>query len=83
MNIDKIPIAEFHPLPQNFGPYRDLGPILIDRIAHIFEHYADLESGKWVKVTRWGEGDAAMDFIKAAMLRAEQQSEQQSEQKPG
>ncbi len=69
-----VPVDDLHPFYQNIGSYRDLRPIMIDQIAHFFEHYKDLEPGKWVKVKRWGEGEEAMDLIKTAMQRAEQQA---------
>ncbi|MDX2505088.1 MAG: inorganic diphosphatase [Gammaproteobacteria bacterium] len=28
-------------------------PRLLDTLAHFFEHYKDLEPGKWVKITGW------------------------------
>ncbi|MDO9237474.1 MAG: inorganic diphosphatase [Aquabacterium sp.] len=31
----------------------DLPELLIKQIKHFFEHYKDLEPGKWVKVTGW------------------------------
>jgi inorganic pyrophosphatase len=30
--------------------YTDLPPITLDQIQHFFEHYKDLEPGKWVKM---------------------------------
>jgi inorganic pyrophosphatase len=38
------------PLDQVFAAYR---------IVHFFEHYKDLEKGKWVKVEGWQDADAA------------------------
>ena len=34
--------------------YSDLPEITLQQIQHFFEHYKDLEPGKWVKVMRWG-----------------------------
>ena len=31
----------------------------LERIGHFFEHYKDLEKGKWVKVDGWGNAEAA------------------------
>lgn len=50
--------------------YRDLPDIVTRQIAHFFEHYKDLEEGKWVKVERWGDADEAKAMIKAAIERA-------------
>jgi inorganic pyrophosphatase len=37
----------------------DLNPMRLKTIAHFFEHYKDLEAGKWVKVEGWGDKAAA------------------------
>jgi inorganic pyrophosphatase len=43
--------------------YTDLPAITIDQIKHFFEHYKDLEIGKWVKVIRWGDAEEARSLI--------------------
>ena len=48
----------------------DMPQITLDQIAHFFEHYKDLEEGKWVKVERWGDASEAREMILAAMDRA-------------
>jgi len=40
-----------------------------DRIAHFFEHYKDLEQGKWVKVSGWGDAAAAREEIGESVER--------------
>lgn len=50
--------------------YEDLPKITIDQIRHFFEHYKDLEVGKWVKIVRWGDMAEAKNLIKEAILRA-------------
>ncbi|ODS02982.1 inorganic pyrophosphatase [Methyloceanibacter marginalis] len=45
--------------------------ILVEQIGHFFEHYKDLEQGKWVKVVRWAEHAEAADLIRAGIERAE------------
>ena len=53
------------PLDQVFVAYRkvrevrDLPEMTLERIVHFFEHYKDLEKGKWVKVEGWQDADAA------------------------
>ena len=37
----------------------DLNPMRLNTISHFFEHYKDLEKGKWVKVTGWHGIEAA------------------------
>jgi len=48
----------------------DLNPMRLKTIAHFFEHYKDLEPGKWVKVLGWGDAAEAREMISAAIARA-------------
>jgi inorganic pyrophosphatase len=50
--------------------YSDLPPITLQQIQHFFEHYKDLEPGKWVKVEDWGDTAHAQELIVAAIERA-------------
>jgi len=50
--------------------YRDLPQILIQQIAHFFEHYKDLENGKWVRIEQWGDADDARELIQRAIDRS-------------
>ena len=43
--------------------YTDLPDITLHQIQHFFEHYKDLEPGKWVKVVRWGDKEEAQRLI--------------------
>ena len=45
----------------------DLPVLLRDQIAHFFERYKDLETGKWVKTERWGDADEAKKAIVEAI----------------
>jgi inorganic pyrophosphatase len=49
--------------------YTQLPEITIQQIQHFFQHYKDLEPGKWVKVTGWGDAEEARRFIAAAIER--------------
>ena len=40
-----------------------------DRIAHFFEHYKDLEKGKWARVDGWDDAAAAKKEILASIAR--------------
>lgn len=62
-----VPVDKLHPYHRNISSYRDLPDILIKQIAHFFEHYKDLEEGKWVQVKRWGEAGEAHKMIDAAI----------------
>jgi inorganic pyrophosphatase len=50
--------------------YTDLPQISIDQIQHFFEHYKDLEPGKWVKFEGWGDAAEARRLIVEAIDRA-------------
>jgi inorganic pyrophosphatase len=50
--------------------YKDLPEITLSQVAHFFEHYKDLEPGKWVKIGAWGDVDMARQLIVEAMERA-------------
>jgi len=43
--------------------YSDLPESVIRRIAHFFEHYKDLEAGKWVNIDGWYGVDEAKKEI--------------------
>jgi len=47
----------------------DLPPVVLSQIEHFFEHYKDLEKGKWVKVEGWGDVEAARKEILDAAER--------------
>ena len=49
--------------------YTDLPKITLDQIQHFFEHYKDLEPGKWVRLDGWGDADEARRLIAEAIER--------------
>ncbi len=50
--------------------HTDLPDITVRQIQHFFEHYKDLEPGKWVKIKHWGDADEARRLIGEAIERA-------------
>ncbi|WP_181701249.1 inorganic diphosphatase [Chthonobacter albigriseus] len=50
--------------------HTDLPDITLHQIEHFFEHYKDLEPGKWVKVIGWGDAEEAKQMIQAAIEAA-------------
>jgi inorganic pyrophosphatase len=48
----------------------DLPEITRQQIQHFFEHYKDLEPGKWVKLKSWGDVTVAKQLIVEAIERA-------------
>lgn len=49
----------------------DLPELLRGQITHFFKHYKDLENGKWVKVNRWDNAEAAKAEIISSFERAQ------------
>jgi inorganic pyrophosphatase len=64
-----VPVDDLHPFYSNIRNYTDLPAVLIEQIAHFFEHYKDLEKGKWVKVVRWTDAVETAGLIRAAIER--------------
>jgi len=50
--------------------YTDLPRITVEQVQHFFEHYKDLEPGKWVKMQGWGDAAEAKRLIGEAIVRA-------------
>ncbi|MEO7148580.1 MAG: inorganic diphosphatase, partial [Rhodanobacteraceae bacterium] len=63
------------PIEKVFAGYahiKDIGdvpPHWRARIAHFFEHYKDLEEGKWAKLSGWGDVEAARAEIRESVGR--------------
>jgi inorganic pyrophosphatase len=68
--IITVPVDKLAPFYSGVQSYQDLPPILRDQIAHFFQHYKDLERGKWVNIVRWVGPDEAAELIAAAIARA-------------
>ena len=64
-----VPVDDLHPYYTDVSSYRDVRQVLLDQLAHFFEHYKDLERGKWVKVNRWGGTEEALDLIREGAER--------------
>jgi len=53
----------------NVQNYTDLPKILVEQIEHFFQHYKDLEPGKWVDLKCWDDADHARKLIMEAIER--------------
>jgi inorganic pyrophosphatase len=64
-----VPTNKLLSLYSRWNRPEDLNPMRLKAIEHFFEHYKDLEQGKWVKVQGWDGPEAAhkeiMDGIAA------------------
>ncbi|MEO5607716.1 MAG: inorganic diphosphatase [Polaromonas sp.] len=73
-----VPIDKILSIYGHWQKPEDMNPLRLKTIAHFFEHYKDLEAGKWVKVQGWEGPEAARKEITdgianyANALKAEQ-----------
>ncbi|MET0156105.1 MAG: inorganic diphosphatase [Rickettsiales bacterium] len=61
--IVAVPVSKTFPYFDAVKTVDELPAVLCDQIRHFFEHYKDLEKGKWVKVTGWGDLSTAKAII--------------------
>jgi inorganic pyrophosphatase len=50
--------------------FDDLPEITLKQVEHFFEHYKDLEPGKWAKIGGWHDRSVAHQLIRDAIERA-------------
>ncbi|MCD6195743.1 MAG: inorganic diphosphatase [Staphylothermus sp.] len=67
--IVAVPIEKIDPRFENIKDISDLPSNIRERIAHFFEHYKELEKGKWVKVIGWKNREEALKRIEEAIKR--------------
>jgi len=58
-----VPLQKLTVLYDDVKSYTDMPLLLINQVAHFFEHYKDLEAGKWVKIEGWEGIEAAQKEI--------------------
>ena len=68
--IIAVPVDRLNPYYINVRTLADLPAILYEQISHFFNHYKDLEEGKWVKILRWGNAAEARQMILDGVGRA-------------
>ncbi|MBB3021151.1 inorganic pyrophosphatase [Microvirga lupini] len=68
--IIAVPSSKLTQRYDRVANYTDLPEITIKQIEHFFEHYKDLEPGKWAKIIRWGDAEEARRLIVEAVERA-------------
>ncbi len=70
-----VPISKVLPMYAHWKSVDDVNPARLKALSHFFEHYKDLEEGKWVKVLGWEGVEAAhkeiMDGIENYRVAAE------------
>lgn len=68
----KVVAVPHEKIDNRFEGIKDVGDIsdaVKERIKHFFEHYKELEKGKWVRVRGWQGRDRACEAIKRAVER--------------
>lgn len=66
-----VPDNKVLPIYNHWASYLDINQHRLHQIQHFFEHYKDLEQGKWVKVQGWDGVDAAKQEIIDGIKRYE------------
>ncbi len=67
--IIAVPTKKVDP---DWGAYQDISEIsqaIKDKIKHFFEHYKELEPGKWVKIKNWQGKQTALAEIKKGLTK--------------
>jgi inorganic pyrophosphatase len=80
--IIAVPVDALAPFYSNVRSYRDLPKIMCEQIAHFFQHYKDLEKGKWVTIVKWVDVKGAEKLVLDAIARAQKPQESASRKVP-
>ncbi len=67
--IVAVPRDKTDPTFSNIKDINDIPQAIRNKIIHFFEHYKELEPGKWVKISGWGSANEAKERIKKAIDR--------------
>ena len=62
-----VPIDKVLPIYAHWQKPEDINPLRLQQIQHFFEHYKDLEQGKWVKIDDWFGPEEAKAEIMAGL----------------
>lgn len=65
--IIAVPPAKVDPFFGRFKDISEIDPAVLNKIKHFFEHYKELEPGKWVKVKSWKGKQVALDEIQKSL----------------
>ncbi len=63
-----VPHDKIHPQHSHIATVAELPEITRQAIEHFFTRYKDLEQGKWVKLSGWGDREAAERYILGAIV---------------
>lgn len=67
-----VPVDKLSKTYRSVQDFRDLTGEVLNRISHFFEHYKDLDEGKWVRVDGWyGIDEAKQEIINSVSMYRE------------
>jgi inorganic pyrophosphatase len=66
-----VPVGERHPFESGVRSRHDLPPILTEQIAHCFQHNQELETGRWVTISRRDGPHGAAQLMRSEIARAQ------------
>ena len=72
--IIAVPMPKVTRRYEDVHNYTDLPEITLQQVQHFFEHYKDLEPGKWVKIGGWHDAARARQMITAGIERAKKKT---------
>ena len=71
-----VPVSKVFAGYQHIDDIKQVSAHWLERIGHFFEHYKDLEKGKWVKVEGWEDADSAKKEVLDGIARYEAEKAQ-------
>jgi len=66
-----VPVRSITPIYQGVEETSDMPELLLNQIQHFFEHYKDLEAGKWVRIDGWKDAATAKKEVIDSVQRYE------------
>ena len=76
--IVAMPHSKMTKIYENIQDVNDIPELLKGQIKHFFEHYKELEAGKWVKVKGWSDKAAAEKEIRESAKRYQESLKKRS-----
>ena len=64
-----VPLTKLTKMYETVETHEDMPRQLLQAIEHFFQHYKDLEDGKWVKIEGWEGPQRAREEVMASIER--------------
>ena len=72
--IIAVPVNRLNPYYAETKNYTDLPQALLDQVSHFFQHYKDLERGKWVAGLTWVDKEEAFELVRTGIAALKKRS---------